>query len=664
MRELLAKNNRRGEKALGIIFCIYADPHGKHSILDGTAHYLLETMTILEPGALFAGRGKRKFSLDAFSTGKVRAFSSKPPTLCPKCHSYAYTSKAGIAADPDELSDDDGADKARVSNQRSDGKVAGRKLCSHCKHEFNAADAITPPGWEELLKSNQIDFKKGRFDILVATKGFGMGIDKSSVRFVVHTSLSSGLESWYQEVGRAGRDNERAHIVLLCEPPHPDCSRKLFELTVPRPDCNYGAGCSFGKPNLCDYGKQHMFISGSYPGAEADAMSALGVLDKLIASWMARPEDSIGVYASHAHISRKEIALYRLMVLGLIADYVITYGRTPRFDVLFVGAELTDKASLSRLEGNFSVRLADYFANFSGSRQETMSQRMARCREEYRPLEFFAQKLDKFEAYGQAPALFHSAYEHLLLLLDHTYRNVVKMRYFMLYNLLDVVATDKCRRLNFLQRLGDESFNNIDVSYRCGMCDICAPDLVFPEQRVAPVIPSPTEKDRRLEKALAEDIFDLEMIRAIVGDFRDYPTAKYRQAWSILEGNPNNMVALYLSREFPPSAELIGNAKRLLLAANQRRLPLADIAALYHTSPKNMESELLLLPNDPGSACDSIEGWRFLAAEAAKPQHRQSGEVRMMGECLDFFLFVESAAADEGHLLKDKARRLAEAFRA
>jgi len=669
LRELLANKNRHGEKALGIIFCIYADPHGKHSILDGTAHYLFETMTILEPGALFEGRGKKKFRLDAFSTGKVRAFSSKPPTLCHECHSYAYTSKAGLAAEPDELSDDDGADPVRFSNQRSKGKVAGVKVCSHCKREFDAEKAITPPGWEESLKSNQVDFKKGGFDILVATKGFGMGIDKGSVRFVVHTSLSSGLESWYQEVGRAGRDNERAHIVLLCEPPHPDCSRKLFDFdrksqNVPRPDCNYRAGCSFGKPNLCDYGKQHMFISSSYPGAEADAMSALGVLDKLIASWIDRQEDSVGVYASHAHVSRKEIALYRLMVLGLITDYVITYGRTPRFDVSLVGAELTDKASLSRLEGKFSARLADYFANISGSRQESMSQRMARCRQDYRPLESFAQKLDAFQAYGQAPALFHSVYEHLLLLLDHTYSTVLKMRYTMLQNLLSVVADGKCRRINMLSHLGDESFLKPAESYRCGMCDICAPDLVFPEQRMEPAISSPTEKDRQMENALAEDIFDLETLRGIVDYFRDYPTATYRRARSILEGNPNNMVALYLSREFSPSAELAGNAKRLLLSANQRRLPLPDIADLYHTSPKNLESELLLLLNDPGSACDSIEGWRFLADEAARPEHRQSGEVRMMGECLEFFHFVESAAAQESYSLKDKARRLAEAFRA
>jgi len=83
----------------------------------------------------------------------------------------------------------------------------------------------------DLVKSNQSDFKKSKFDVLVATKGFGMGIDKSSVRFILHTSLSSGMESWYQEVGRAGRDNERAHIMLLVDPPKNDLCSKRVERT-------------------------------------------------------------------------------------------------------------------------------------------------------------------------------------------------------------------------------------------------------------------------------------------------------------------------------------------------------------------------------------------------------------------------------------------------
>lgn len=98
LTDLLLLVNQRREKSLGIIFCIYADPHGKHSIWDGTAHYLYETMAVLEPEARWESGlgGKKKWLTEAYSTGKVRAFASKPPTLCPKCNSYAYTSISAV----------------------------------------------------------------------------------------------------------------------------------------------------------------------------------------------------------------------------------------------------------------------------------------------------------------------------------------------------------------------------------------------------------------------------------------------------------------------------------------------------------------------------------------------------------------------------------------
>ncbi len=90
-----------------------------------------------------------------------------------------------------------------------------REFAQLLKHENISADHYNAGLKMKSREQKQDSWMSGVTKVMVATNAFGMGIDKSNVRFVIHMDLPDTIEAYFQEAGRAGRDGKRSYAVLL-----------------------------------------------------------------------------------------------------------------------------------------------------------------------------------------------------------------------------------------------------------------------------------------------------------------------------------------------------------------------------------------------------------------------------------------------------------------
>ena len=193
------------------------------------------------------------------------------------------------------------------SKERSEKQEAWKKFRGRSRSEL-----------QDGASAYSLEVKGEETRVIVATNAFGMGIDKPDVRVVIHHDLPDTIEAYFQEAGRAGRDEQKAFAVLLYDPSDKTKARKRIADNYPEEQmlhdvyhktCNYlGVGADSGQGatffidmfDLCK--KMHLPVFPTY--------SALHLLSQM--GYFGFDEEQEIQPRVHLRVSRRELEEYRL----------------------------------------------------------------------------------------------------------------------------------------------------------------------------------------------------------------------------------------------------------------------------------------------------------------------------------------------------------------
>jgi ATP-dependent DNA helicase RecQ len=185
-----------------------------------------------------------------------------------------------------------------------------------------------PKGWRnfsQVKRRNAERFKASETTLLVATKAYGMGIDKPNVRYIIHVGIPSSIEGYYQEAGRAGRDRRESICAIL----HYPSGRRTLD----------------------------WFHGKTFLGVEAELKS----LDDLLTSLLPVDSSRIVAIPFGDEAGQRERAIHRLKLLGLVRDYTVDWGGK-RYDVKVTPVTLdeVDASLISFVRRNQPGRVPDF----------------------------------------------------------------------------------------------------------------------------------------------------------------------------------------------------------------------------------------------------------------------------------------------------------------
>ena len=189
--------------------------------------------------------------------------------------------------------------------------------------------------YEEYKTNVQKAFKKNKLSLLVATKAFGMGIDKPNIRYTIHYTLPSSLESFYQEAGRAGRDKKDANCYLIFSEFSQDYTNKVLDLTRSNSETSSDFSSIFNNV-YDDISTQLFFHFNSFIGESQEILNTFNFLAQYIYPSMIKLKNNecgylklkiLGGDKAGEQGTIFEKVLHRLLTLGVVEDYTVEYER-------------------------------------------------------------------------------------------------------------------------------------------------------------------------------------------------------------------------------------------------------------------------------------------------------------------------------------------------